>query len=85
MLNRRHRRAPRRPHWWRCNPRWPPAGRAADRTGAVHFGEHSLGWLALAGLARCRQAAAPFVTAAIRTFAAHAAAVLIKRVVKHLP
>ncbi len=48
------------------------------------FGEHSLGWLALAGLGallspRRRPA---FVTAGVGTFAAHAAAVLIKRVVK---
>ena len=48
------------------------------------FGEHSLGWLALAGLGALlspgRRRA--FVTAGIGTFAAHAAAVLIKRVVK---
>ncbi len=48
------------------------------------FGEHSLGWLALAGLGallapgRRRE----FIAAGVGTFAAHAAAVLIKRVVK---
>jgi len=49
-----------------------------------HFGEHSLGWLAVAALgawlvpARRRQ----YVTAGVGAFAAHAAAVLIKRVVR---
>lgn len=49
-----------------------------------HFGEHSLGWLALAALgavlvpARRRE----YVTAGAGAFAAHAAAVLIKRVVR---
>ena len=48
------------------------------------FGEHSLGWLALAGLGallapgRRRE----FIAAGVGTFGAHAAAVLIKRVVK---
>ena len=49
-----------------------------------HFGEHSLGWLVVAALgawlvpARRRQ----YVAAGIGAFAAHAAAVLIKRVVR---
>ncbi len=63
------------------------AGRPGVLTAAralSFFGEHSLGWLALAGLGallsprRRRE----FAAAGIGTFAAHAAAVLIKRVVK---
>ncbi|MEH3142432.1 MAG: phosphatase PAP2 family protein [Mycobacterium kyogaense] len=56
-----------------------PAARALS-----HFGEHSLGWLVVAALgawlvpARRRQ----YVTAGVGAFAAHAAAVLIKRVVR---
>ncbi len=63
----------------------------ADRPGVLavarglsHFGEHSLGWLAVSALgallvpARRRE----FVTAGVGAFAAHAAAVLIKRVVR---
>lgn len=63
----------------------------ADRPGVLplaralsHFGEHSLGWLAVAALgallapARRRQ----YLTAGVGAFAAHAAAVIIKRVVR---
>lgn len=56
-----------------------PAARALS-----HFGEHSLGWLAVAALGawlvpdRRRQ----YVTAGVGAFAAHAAAVLIKRIVR---
>ncbi|MGE2837235.1 phosphatase PAP2 family protein [Mycobacterium sp. SMC-4] len=63
----------------------------ADRPGVLttartmsHFGEHSLGWLALAALGAVlvpsRRRA--YVTAGAGAFAAHAAAVLIKRVVR---
>ncbi|MBO0679782.1 phosphatase PAP2 family protein [Mycolicibacterium sp. S2-37] len=63
------------------------AGRPGALTGAralSHFGEHSAGWLAVAGLGavlapdRRRE----WVTAGVGAFAAHAAAVLIKRVVR---
>ena len=63
----------------------------ADKPGVLtiaramsHFGEHSLGWLAVSALgallapARRRQ----WITAGIGAFTAHAAAVLIKRVVR---
>ncbi|KRE26965.1 hypothetical protein ASG82_10775 [Mycobacterium sp. Soil538] len=63
----------------------------ADRPGVLplaramsHFGEHSIGWLAVAALgallapARRRQ----YLTAGVGAFAAHAAAVIIKRVVR---
>lgn len=63
----------------------------ADRPGVLplarglsHFGEHSLGWLVVAALgallapARRRQ----YLTAGVGAFAAHAAAVIIKRVVR---
>jgi len=52
--------------------------------GLSHFGEHSIGWLALAALgallvpARRRE----YLSAGIGAFAAHAAAVVIKRVVR---
>ncbi|WP_099025260.1 phosphatase PAP2 family protein [Mycolicibacterium palauense] len=52
--------------------------------GLSHFGEHSLGWLAVCALGawlrpdRRRQ----WVTAGVGAFLAHAAAVLIKRVVR---
>ncbi len=63
----------------------------ADRPGVLplaramsHFGEHSLGWLAVAALgallAPARRRA--YVTAGVGAFAAHAAAVIIKRVVR---
>ena len=52
--------------------------------GLSHFGEHSLGWLALAALgalvsARRRR---DYLTAGAGAFLAHAAAVVIKRVVR---
>ncbi|BBX67770.1 phosphatase PAP2 family protein [Mycolicibacterium psychrotolerans] len=63
----------------------------ADRPGVLplaramsHFGEHSIGWLAVAALgallapARRRE----YLTAGVGAFAAHAAAVIIKRVVR---
>ena len=63
----------------------------ADRPGVLplaralsHCGEHSLGWLAVAALgawlapARRRE----YLTAGVGAFAAHAAAVIIKRVVR---
>lgn len=55
-----------------------PAARAMS-----HFGEHSLGWLALAALGALLQPSRrrQWVTAGIGTFAAHAAAVVIKRIV----
>src|SRR5690349_16630903 len=63
----------------------------ADRPGVLagaralsHFGEHSIGWLAIAGLgallAPARRRA--WLTVGIGAFAAHAAAVVIKRVVR---
>jgi membrane-associated phospholipid phosphatase len=63
----------------------------ADRPGVLagaralsHFGEHSIGWLALAVLGALLQPAKrrAFVAAGAGAFAAHAAAVLIKRVVR---
>ncbi|MDP0400002.1 phosphatase PAP2 family protein [Tsukamurella strandjordii] len=63
----------------------------ADRPGVLpaarglsHFGEHSLGWMGLAALGallskdRRRQ----YVTAGVGAFAAHAASVVIKRIVR---
>lgn len=52
--------------------------------GLSHFGEHSLGWLALAGTGallspRRRR---DYLAAGVGAFAAHAAAVVIKRVVR---
>ncbi|MGE0215702.1 phosphatase PAP2 family protein [Mycolicibacterium sp.] len=52
--------------------------------GLSHFGEHSLGWLVLAALGallRPRRRR-DFVVAGVGAFAAHAAAVVIKRVVR---
>lgn len=59
-------------------------GVLAVARGMSFFGEHSLGWFAVSGLgaalapARRRE----WITAGVGTFAAHAAAVLIKRVVR---
>lgn len=49
-----------------------------------HFGEHSLGWLAVAavGASLAPRHRREYVTAGAGAFAAHAAAVLIKRVVR---
>lgn len=49
-----------------------------------HFGEHSIGWLviALAGAVLDRRGRRDWMLAAAGTFAAHAAAVLVKRVVR---
>lgn len=49
-----------------------------------HFGEHSLGWLAVAGIGALtdRRHRREYVAAGAGAFAAHAAAVLIKRVVR---
>lgn len=60
-----------------------PAALPAAR-GLSHFGEHSLGWLALAALgalisARRRR---EYLAAGVGAFVAHACAVLIKRVVR---
>ncbi|GFG53829.1 phosphatase PAP2 family protein [Mycolicibacterium agri] len=63
----------------------------ADRPGVLqtaralsHFGEHSLGWVALAGLGALAQPAKrrAWITAGLGAFIAHAAAVVIKRVVR---
>ena len=63
----------------------------ADRPGVLpgaralsHFGEHSIGWLAVAALGALLQPARrkAFLTAGVGAFAAHAAAVVIKRVVR---
>jgi membrane-associated phospholipid phosphatase len=63
----------------------------ADRPGVLagaralsHFGEHSIGWLALAALGALLQPARrrAWLTAGVGAFVAHAAAVLIKRVVR---
>lgn len=52
--------------------------------GMSFFGEHSLGWLIVAALGAWRfpQSRRQWITAGVGTFAAHAAAVLIKRVVR---
>jgi membrane-associated phospholipid phosphatase len=63
----------------------------ADRRGVLagaralsHFGEHSLGWLAVAALGALLQPARrrAWLTAGAGAFLAHAAAVVIKRVVR---
>lgn len=63
----------------------------ADRPGVLagaralsHFGEHSLGWLAVSALGALLQPAKrkAFLTAGVGAFLAHAAAVVIKRVVR---
>jgi membrane-associated phospholipid phosphatase len=63
----------------------------ADRPGVLtgaralsHFGEHSIGWLAVAALGALLQPARrrAFVAAGAGAFGAHAAAVVIKRVVR---
>jgi membrane-associated phospholipid phosphatase len=63
------------------------AGRPGVLTGAralSFFGEHSAGWLGVAALgavlAPCRRRA--FLTAGVGAFVAHAAAVVVKRVVR---
>ncbi|CAN5382438.1 phosphatase PAP2 family protein [soil metagenome] len=52
--------------------------------GMSHFGEHSLGWLAVSGLGALLQPTrrGQWITAGVGAFTAHAAAVLIKRVVR---
>ena len=56
-----------------------PAARALS-----HFGEHSLGWLAVAGLGALLSTSKrdDYVAAGVGAFLAHAAAVVIKRVVR---
>ncbi|ORB30733.1 phosphatase PAP2 family protein [Mycolicibacterium parafortuitum] len=56
-----------------------PAARALS-----HFGEHSLGWLAVAGLGALlsKSKRDEYVAAGVGAFLAHAAAVVIKRVVR---
>lgn len=63
----------------------------ADRPGVLagaramsHFGEHSIGWLALAALGALLQPGRrrAWLAAGVGAFAAHAAAVVIKRVVR---
>jgi membrane-associated phospholipid phosphatase len=63
----------------------------ADRPGVLagaralsHFGEHSIGWLSVAALGALLQPAKrrAFLAAGVGAFGAHAAAVLIKRVVR---
>lgn len=63
------------------------AGRPGVLAGAralSHFGEHSAGWVAVAGLGALLmpERRREWVTAGAGAFAAHAAAVLIKRVVR---
>lgn len=63
------------------------AGRPGVLRGAralSHFGEHSLGWLAVAGLGALAQPARrkSWLAVGFGALAAHAAAVLIKRVVR---
>ncbi|MGE2724100.1 phosphatase PAP2 family protein [Mycolicibacterium pulveris] len=63
------------------------AGRPGVVAGAralSHFGEHSLGWLAVAGLGALRRPSRrrAWLAAGVGAFLAHAAAVLIKRVVR---
>jgi undecaprenyl-diphosphatase len=59
-------------------------GVLAGARGLSHFGEHSLGWLAVAALGALLQPRrrAQWIVAGAGAFAAHAAAVLIKRVVR---
>ena len=59
-------------------------GVLAGARGLSHFGEHSLGWLAIAGLGALLQPRrrGQWIAAGVGAFAAHAAAVLIKRVVR---
>ncbi|MCV7302907.1 phosphatase PAP2 family protein [Mycobacterium barrassiae] len=63
----------------------------ADRRGVLpaartlsHFGEHSIGWLVVAGLGALLSPARrrAWLAAGVGAFAAHAAAVVIKRVVR---
>ncbi len=63
----------------------------ADKPGVLtvaramsHFGEHSIGWLAVSALgALCQPARrSQWVAAGVGTFTAHAAAVVIKRIVR---
>jgi membrane-associated phospholipid phosphatase len=63
----------------------------ADRPGVLagaralsHFGEHSIGWLVLAGIGALRRPNRwrAWLAAGVGAFAAHAAAVVIKRVVR---
>lgn len=63
----------------------------ADRPGALaiaralsHFGEHSLGWLAISAIGATLQPAKrrSWLVAGAGAFAAHAAAVVIKRIVR---
>ena len=63
------------------------AGRPGVLAGArtlSHFGEHSLGWLALAALGAVLRPAQrrDYLAAGVGAFTAHACAVLIKRVVR---
>jgi membrane-associated phospholipid phosphatase len=59
-------------------------GVLAGARGLSHFGEHSLGWLVVAALGALldRQRRQAWLLAGIGAVAAHAAAVLIKRVVR---
>ncbi|MEY8565605.1 phosphatase PAP2 family protein [Corynebacteriaceae bacterium 7-707] len=55
--------------------------------GLSHFGEHALGWFALAGAGAAVSAvrgrtAAPWVELGVSAFTAHAASVVLKRVVR---
>ncbi|MDF0530790.1 phosphatase PAP2 family protein [Tsukamurella sp. 8F] len=52
--------------------------------GLSHFGEHSIGWLALAGLGALLQPGrrTQYLTAGVGAFGAHAASVVIKRIVR---
>ena len=52
--------------------------------GMSHFGEHSIGWLAVAGLGAllAPRRRREWITVGVGAFLAHAAAVLIKRVVR---
>jgi membrane-associated phospholipid phosphatase len=59
-------------------------GVLAGARGLSHFGEHSIGWVALAALGALLQPRrrGAWVAAGVGAFIAHAAAVVIKRVVK---
>ena len=59
-------------------------GVLAVARGLSHFGEHSLGWLAIAALGALLQPRrrGQWMAAGVGAFAAHATAVLIKRVVR---
>ena len=77
------------PSWSVFSRRWRTGWCPESARGLSHFGEHSLGWLAIAGagaaLARVKgdhAARRRWIEAGVGAFGAHAASVVIKRVVR---